>query len=144
LWFFVGFDLARTSFNLGREIVRINRYDAGGVPVRDASTGGVASTESAPGSYHGYTALQQQIQAFGKLTYHINPDNNVSLSLIASPMRSGGNGRYSIDPQTGLSEVDPGTTEGINGSYSSLGHIRKYDAYDVSLKWFSAFNNKRV
>src|SRR5262249_47893366 len=51
-------------------------------------------------------------------------------------------GKYSIDPQTGLAEVDPVAGDGINRAYSFLGHVRKYDAYDISLKWSSAFNNK--
>jgi outer membrane receptor protein involved in Fe transport len=145
LWFYFGLQYARQRIGLGRQLARINLYDATMlVPVRDASTGGVASTEAVPDSYRAYAAEQQQYQAFGKLTYLINADNNLALSILAAPQRSGGNGRYSIDPQTGLAEVDPVFGDGINGSYSSLGHYRTYDAYNTSLKWSSAFNNKRI
>jgi hypothetical protein len=145
LWFTLGVQLAQHRIGLGRQLTRINLYDSSMlVPVRDASTGGVASTEPIPDSYRAYSAQQTQYQAFGKLTYLINSDNSLALSLLAAPQRSGGNGRYSIDPQTGLAEVDPVFSDGINGSYASLGHIRTYDAYNGSLKWSSAFNNKRV
>jgi hypothetical protein len=148
LWFYAGFDYARQRIGLGRQLTRINLYEnvpgGGLVPIRDASTGGIASTEPIPGSYRAYAAEATQLQGFGKLTYLVNSDNHISLSLFASPGRSGGNGKYSIDPQTGLAEVDPVFGDGINGSYASLGHVRKSDAYDASLKWSSAFSNKRV
>jgi len=145
LWFYVGFDVSRTRIGLGRQLFRINAYDSSMlIPVRDATTGGIASSEPIPGTYHAYVAEQQQIQVMGKLTYALNRDNTLALSVIASPTTSGGNGKYSIDPQTGLAEVDPLIGEGLNGSYAALGHKRLANSYDASLKWASEFNNKRV
>jgi hypothetical protein len=145
LWFYVGFDISRTRIGLGRQLYRINDYDPmSGIPIRDASTGGIASTAPIPGTYHPYAAEMQQIQALGKLTYTVNADNNLTLTLLAAPMTSGGNGKYSIDPQTGLAEVDPVASDGIAGPYSTLGHRREYNAYDASLKWKSEFSNKRI
>jgi len=145
LWFYVGFILSRTRIGLGRQLYRINNYDqTSGLAIRDASTGGIASTEPIPGTYHPYAAEMQQIQTKGKLTYTLNPDNTFTLALGAAPVKSGGNGKYSIDPQTGLAEVDPVVGDGINGSYSTLGHRREYNSYDASLKWSSAFSNKRI
>jgi len=124
LWFYTGFDISRTRYNLGRELHRINRFNADGTVLRDASTGGLSSTEAIPGTYRSYVAESQQIQAMGKLTYLVNPDNTITLSVWASPMTSGGNGKYSIDPLTGLTEVDPFLGDGINGSASALAHRR--------------------
>src|SRR5262249_25274789 len=73
LWFYVGVQYSQQRINLGRELARINLYDSTMlVPVRDASTGGVAQTEPIPGSYRAYTAQQQSYQAFGKLSYQVN------------------------------------------------------------------------
>jgi hypothetical protein len=80
------------------------------------------------------------------LTYLINQDHNLTLSVYGTPTSSGGNGSFGIDPQTGASEVctAPGTGCLINGPYEALAHRRHADSTDVSLKLASSFADKRI
>ncbi|APR77795.1 Trehalose synthase [Minicystis rosea] len=86
-----------------------------------------------------YYADETSIQYIGKLTYHINQDHNLTLSVYGTPTRSGGNGVYAFD-NTGTPQV---TAFNLNGSYESLANKYAADANDVSLKYSGAFNNKR-
>jgi outer membrane receptor protein involved in Fe transport len=146
LWFYVGVDFARSQYTIGRQLqqfrldsMKNNVLDSNGFPIADPI----------PNTYKTYIADMNQIQAMGKLTYLVNPDNTVSLALFAAPTTAGGkdgsgNPKYSLDPQTGLFERDPRNTSGANGQVQALANERIADAYDGSFKWSSAFNNKRV
>jgi hypothetical protein len=140
LWFYAGVDFSKTRFGLGR-ILGKQRLDAAGNNILD---NGLIATDNIPGTYQHFDAEQTQVQAMGKLTYAVNQDNTLTLALFATPQTSGGDGKYAISPQTGLPEADPRTTQGLNGPISAIGSKRTYNSYDASLKWSSAFNNKRV
>lgn len=60
-----------------------------------------AQTRAPSGDPRIVFADQRGIQGLGSLTYLINNDHNVSLSLSTSPTRSGGPGRLTVDPLTG-------------------------------------------
>jgi len=147
LWFYVGFDYARTRYTLQRQLnqIRLGPPDAMGVrvPIIDPDTNAPA-VDPIPGTYTPYRAEMQQIQAMGKLTYAVNKDNTLSLALFVAPTTTGGDGNYAIDQQTGQPENNPRTTQGLNGPYQTLATKRIAHSYDASLKWSSAFENKRI
>ena len=143
LWFFVGFDFSKTRYGLGRLLTKQRLDPVTGQPATDPSTGFVV-TDPIPNTYQYFSADMQQIQAMGKLTYAVNQDNSLTLALFATPTTSGGDGKYAINPQTGNPEADPRITQGLNGPVQAIGSKRTYDSFDASLKWSSAFNNKRV
>jgi outer membrane receptor protein involved in Fe transport len=145
LWFYVGVDFARSQYTIGRQLQQFRldptdptnktlQRDASGAPIGDPMIG----------SYKTAIADQNSIQALGKLTYAVNQDNTLTLTAIAAPSTSGGQDKWSLDPQTGLYERDPRNTQGANGTMSALANKRIANAYDASFKWSSAFNNKRV
>jgi len=144
LWFYAGFDIGRTRYNIGRSLYR-TRLDAAGNPVLDGTTG-FTVTDPILGTYSSLPAEMQQIQAIGKLTYALNQDNQLTLAVIATPSTSGGNGKYAVDPQTGLPEVMLPTLKpiGLAGQYGALATRRNSTVVDTSMKWSSAFHNKRV
>jgi outer membrane receptor protein involved in Fe transport len=84
-----------------------------------------------------YYSEERSIQFIGKLTYLINQDHNITLSVIGTPTRSGGNGTYPFD-NTGGPAIG-----NIIGPYQTLGGQYISDSYDTSLKYQGAFNNKR-
>jgi hypothetical protein len=151
LWFYVGLDFAKTRFNLRRTLnrSRVRPIDpapgAGVWPYElDPVAAAAGEQEFIPGSESKWAAESQQIQAMGKLTFAINQDNKISLAVFATPSTSGGDGKYSINPNNGQPEADPRTTAGLNGPYNALAHKRIANAFDTSLKWTSAFDNKRL
>jgi outer membrane receptor protein involved in Fe transport len=150
LWFYVGLDFAKTRFNLRRafnrsKVIPIMNPAMGQFPYElDPVAAARGEQEFVPGSESNWAAESTAIQAMGKLTFAINQDNQLHLAVFATPTQSGGNGKYAINPLTGQPEADPRTTAGLNGPYSALAHERNSSSFDTSLKWTSAFDNKRV
>ena len=142
LWFYVGLDFAKTRFNLNRSLNRSKVVPG----TRDLDPTAAANGEQLliPGSESEFGAESTQLQAMGKLTFAINQDNQLHLAVYATPSQSGGDGKYGISPLTGQPEADPRTTAGLNGPYQALAHKRLGSSFDTSLKWDSAFDNKRV
>ncbi len=88
LWFFVGLDLSRTRLNIGKSY---NSFRIG--PTWDAtnkgyivdSSTGFRQTDAIGGTSSSYVAQADQLQAMGKLTYLINPDNTIALAVFTTP-----------------------------------------------------------
>ncbi|WP_437898327.1 TonB-dependent receptor [Sorangium sp. So ce124] len=124
LWFFAGVSPSAASYRLEREL-RFGRSD----PI--------------PGTQRVYYATQQSVQYLGKLTWLIDPDNTVALSVYGSPTTSGGDGDFGISPKDGTVELNNSSSNNvINGSFGALAHRYVSSATDGALKWSSAFQNK--
>ena len=141
LWFYAGVDFARTKFNM-RRTLNATRLNADGTVDVNAANQGIQ--DYIPGTESNWVAESTQIQAMGKLTYALNQDNQLALAIYATPTETGGNGKYSITPATGQPETDPRVTAGLNGPYAALAHKQLGSSLDTSLKWTSAFSNKRI
>ncbi|MCC6554937.1 MAG: TonB-dependent receptor [Polyangiaceae bacterium] len=152
LWFFAGMQFAFTTRNIERSLNRtIYDMDASndtatptpgnpgyGNPIQDEN--GFTVVERLPGTEKFYRAQAQSIQYIGKLTYQVNQDNSLTLSIYGSPSTTGGSGTYGIDPQDGGIEIGSSNL----GSYSAYAHKYVASANDIALKWSSAFDNKRL
>jgi hypothetical protein len=141
LWFYAGVDFARTRFNLRRTL---NETILGPDGQPDPTAAAHGEQKFIPGSESSWVAESTQIQAMGKLTYAVNADNQLALAVYTTPTSTGGNGKYSITPSTGQPETDPRVTAGLNGPYQALAHEQLGSSFDTSLKWTSAFSNKRI
>ncbi|WP_437283119.1 TonB-dependent receptor [Sorangium sp. So ce375] len=138
LWFYAGADLAFKSYSMERNLF-VTRYDPITLePVKDPKTG-LNRVDRLPGTQRFYRAEEQTLQYLGKLTYQIDPDHSVALSVYGSPSSSGGNGNFGFDPQRGIVELS-----NIIGEYGALAHEYVASSNDVALKWSSAFNNKSL
>jgi len=98
LWFFAGF---APSFTRYSHLRGVNAFvlDENGDVARNAQ--GQAIVQPIPGAERTYYADSRSFQYMGKLTYLINADHNVSLSLTGTPSKTGGRGRLRIDPRSG-------------------------------------------
>src|SRR5262249_54513742 len=110
-----------------------------GTPITDEN--GFTQTETIPGTAKSGVAESTSLQAMGKLTWAINADHRITLSGFVNPTRSGGRGKFGIDPRTGHPEVDTATAP---GSYTSLAHQYPSSAEDISLKWSAQSSDKRL
>ena len=153
LWFFGGMQFAFTTRLIERNLNRVVSYDENatdddpanptgdnpgwGLPIADED--GFTITERLEGTGRTYQATQQSNQYIGKLTYQINQDNSLTLSVYGAPTVAGGNGAFGIDPQDGLPEV-----AAFNGQYSAFAHKYIASSNDIALRWSTAFNNKRL
>ncbi|MCY1076518.1 TonB-dependent receptor [Archangium lansingense] len=127
LWFFAGVAPALTRLEHTRTL---NAREPGA----DVST-------PIPGTSRYFYAEQRSLQAMGKLTYLFGREreHQVSLSVITTPTRSGGDGRLTVDPRTG------GVRELINGAPGSLVY-RELDGdfTATALHYSGAFLDKKL
>ncbi|WP_272459209.1 TonB-dependent receptor [Polyangium jinanense] len=166
LWFFAGFSVALQRYRLERVLSRLNHtyadtlmpnpdYDPDdpnseefipgqdgvndvATPVTDDATGYQTATPLRGIAPQIYYADQQVMQYIGKLTWNINQDHNISVTVFGAPSTSGGNGTYGFDAQDG----DVGVTNLI-GTYNSLGQTTDVFNNSVVIKSSSAFANKK-
>lgn len=100
---------------------------------------GYTLTQPIPGSESKYFADRRSFQYMGKLTYLINQDHNVSVSVLGTPSSSGGEGKLVIDSQTGGL---PGAQRAQPGSF---GITRQEDnSTSVALKYAGAMMDKKL
>jgi outer membrane receptor protein involved in Fe transport len=137
LWFFAGFAPSFTRYEHTRALNALQIDEAERDYARDEN--GFTIANVIPGSERSYFADSRSIQYMGKLTYLINQDHNVSFALNGTPSTTGGRGKLTLDPRTGLlpgaitaRPGDFGLTEN-NASTTSLG-----------LKYAGAFMDKKV
>jgi hypothetical protein len=155
LWFFAGFSVALQRTKLTRNLNRLLfQSDSNGVPILNIDSDGDGTPDTPtpminaetgfqevaalPGTERVYYADSQTMQYIGKLTWNINQDHNVTLSVFGAPTNTGGNGTFDFDNRDGTVNIG-----NINGSYNSL--ARTVDAFNnsVVIKSSSAFSNKK-
>ncbi len=141
LWFFAGFQVALTRMNLTRTLNKLEfntdpMTGAPTTPIVDEKTGFQKTTEL-DGSRQVFYADQQTTQYIGKLTWNINQDHKIDLTVFGAPSTSGGNGTYDIDAQDG------GVPGNLIGQYKSLALTSTAFNNSVVVKSSSAFMNKK-
>jgi hypothetical protein len=142
LWFYAGFDLSRSAYTPNRAFYREVPGTNGQVVFGPDGVTPVIAPVKIPGSDQTFDAVNQRLQAIGKLTWAVNDRNKIALTAIASPSTSGGPGKFAVDPLTDLPET---SSNGFpNGTLGSLAHQLNSSAYDVNAKWSTEFANKRV
>jgi hypothetical protein len=130
LWFYLGVSPSFATYRLERNL---NLFQNG-------------TTSPIPGTQRIYYATQSTVQYLGKLTWLVNPDNTVTLSVYGVPTTSGGDGNFGLNPTDGFVEIvtNPDAGGNINGSFSALAHKYVSNSTDAAIKWSSAFMNKRL
>jgi outer membrane receptor protein involved in Fe transport len=98
LWFFAGFIPSFTRYNHVRGVNAFVLNEDGTVATNEQ---GQSLVQPIPGAESTYFADSRSYQYMGKLTYLINADHNVAVSLIGTPSSTGGLGRLKIDPRSG-------------------------------------------
>ncbi len=142
LWFYVGVDYSTENYDVNRFFYK-QTGDLSQALNPNCGTPGnppCPQTTQMPQFNEHYSAVSQALQALGKLTFAINPDNKITATFIAAPTTTGGPGKFSIDPRSGGPQLN-GFPE---GTYNSTALQANTQAYDASLKWSTEFANKRV
>ncbi|MDY7229230.1 TonB-dependent receptor [Hyalangium rubrum] len=136
LWFFAGF---APSFTRYQHVRGINAFkvDDGGNILRDEQ--GTAQLQPIPGSESRYFADARSFQYMGKLTYLINADHNVSVSLTGTPSSTGGLGKLRLDPRSGALPLPQTARPGDFGQISTNASTTA-----LGLKYAGAFLDKKV
>jgi len=120
LWFYGGFIMARTSYNLDRSI-------------NNAQFGELQDT------VRRYQASMDQAQVFGKLTYAANSRNRFSFTAYTLPTWSGGSNRVPIDPLLGVPAIG-----NITGTPSSLFNTVNSNTTSLQLDWDTEAPSRKV
>jgi hypothetical protein len=138
LWFYVGFDMASTNYNVDRSFYRTKLDSMGNLGDIDPNA---LYTQR-------YLADQKTFNMMAKLTWSLNADNRFTLSAYGTPTTSGGGasfngkevtpGKYAINPLSAAPE------SGGAGTYSSQAHQYISTPLDVAAKWNSEFLNKKL
>ncbi len=130
LWLYLGFDYARTQYDVRRSLRRLVFDDDGEVEVdRD----GNERWEDIPGTDSSWSAEQDIYQAIGKLTWKLNDAHQLTLSVNGLYPQSGGDGKFGISPLTGLPLL--GNENRLNGTYEAIAHRYVGSSTNVALKW---------
>jgi outer membrane receptor protein involved in Fe transport len=137
LWFFAGFAPSFTRYEHTRGINAFQLDPETGEIVRNEQ--GRAQVTPIPGADRTYFADSRSFQYMGKLTYLINPDHNVSLSITGTPSSTGGRGKLNIDPRSGGLPAAITTRPGDFGLTETTASTTA-----VGLKYAGAFMDKKV
>ncbi|MDY7225882.1 TonB-dependent receptor [Hyalangium rubrum] len=136
LWFFAGIAPSLTRYDVLRGVNAFTLDEAGQI-IRDEQ--GRAQVTPIPGASRSYFADARSLQYLGKLTYVLNPDHQVSVSLLGIPSRTGGLGKLSIDPRSGGLP----TSRDVNAHPSAIGLTEsRSDTTQVAVKYAGAFLDK--
>jgi hypothetical protein len=139
LWFYGGLQVGVSTYRADRYLTRI-RIGGDNLPVKDER--GFTQTDEIEGSRRSFDVEQRTFQYIGKLTWAVNQDNQLSISVYGAPTISGGRGNFGIVPLSGALEASE--TNNISGTYSALAHEYISSSNDVVLKYSTAFQNKKV
>jgi len=155
LWFFAG---VAPSYNSYTHTRTVNRFETETYmdPGKDKLPGtaddkqlarvvrderGFIKSSPIPGTEKQYGVQGQSLQYMGKLTYLVNQDHNLSVSIAGTPSVSGGRGVFSIDPQSGALPTS------VNGKPDSAAYANVQEAAtstSLALKYAGAFMDKKV
>jgi hypothetical protein len=135
LWFFAGGQLSRAMSQAERNLYSF-ATDAQGAFVNDSN--GLRIPTEIPDTARKFRSKAEQYQLFGKLDYRVDANNQVSFAVKTIFNRTGGDGYFETDPQTGVVTVPLGTRP-LRASRYQPGSV-----YDITLKWSNSSFNKRL
>jgi outer membrane receptor protein involved in Fe transport len=137
LWFFAGVAPSFTRYEHTRTLNALQIDETTRDYARDEN--GFTIANAIPGSQRNYFADSRSLQYMGKLTYLINQDHNVSFALNGTPSSTGGLGKLTLDPRTGLL---PGAQTARPGDFGLT--EGNSNATSLALKYAGAFMDKKV
>ena len=137
LWFYAGFDVAFSRYKVVRSLNKA-RLDANLDQAFEEEDGiRYNLVDPIPGTEQAWYATERAYQYIGKLTYAINQDHSLSLTVYGAPTFAGGPGDLGIDQQVDVADSGPlfGSVETNRLMYTAF-------ANDLALKYSGAFENK--
>ena len=143
LWFFAGAQYASQRYSYERTYQKA-RVDGSGNFVLDSVTGQPVYDPIAGGQQRRF-GTEHTINYIGKLTFLINSDNRVSVSVNGTPTTGGGNGNYPIRVPGVLQARNPANS-GLyaGGTYNVFNLVTHDDSLNVNGELNSSFLDKRL
>lgn len=132
LWFGAGLQVSRQRYNFTRGIWARQFKDNGKI---EKDSEGFTKRELVPDSTTQEVGQASQLQAFGKLTYALNPDHRISLTTFYSPYKDGDSKYLDIAGGT--------NNRNLNGQIDGMNRSQTGNSTDVALRWLGAADNKR-
>jgi outer membrane receptor protein involved in Fe transport len=139
LWFYGGADYSIATYEQMRDLNVLQVEPTTGEYVRDPDTGLIVANRI-PGSRTFHTAEQTSLQYLAKLTWSPTNDDRVELSHRGTPTRSGGNGKYPVDYETGR----PYPLNAMYGTYGAMSGVTHFDSYGTTLRWTHSALDKKL
>jgi hypothetical protein len=150
LWFYAGVD---PSFNRTLVERQLNTFDV--CTAADPANGCSAANTTRKDPATGFSVVnpidntlsrrfadERTLQYLAKLTYAVNQDHSLALSIYGNPNVSGSEGGFAFG-RDGTPEVCVGLSCTYNGSYESVASRRWNSGRDLSLKYNGAFADKK-
>jgi len=134
LWFFVGFQPSFTRYSYKRKfyIEKLGQTDAEGSQAYSLI----------PNSEQRRFADEKAYQFLGKLTYLINQDHRISLTVIGTPTTGGGEASFAVRNPGLLLRAPFGIWD--TQTFNSNHYLTNDSAYDVNAELNSSFLDKKV
>ncbi len=137
LWFFAGIQPSFTRYSYTRQFSIEN-------PGQTDAQGNQAYSPIANSDQRRF-ADEKSIQFIGKLTYLINPDHRVSLTVIGTPTTGGSDGAFSVRVPGLLAARAPFSLAAwTGGTFNSNHYLTNDTAYDVNAELNSSFLDKKL
>jgi carboxypeptidase family protein/TonB-dependent receptor-like protein len=130
LWFFAGFQYARQRYSYERTFYSTNATAKGAFTPIDNSLQRRFGDE-------------KSINYIGKLTFLINPDHRISVSISGTPTTGGNDGAFSLRGASNNRAIR-GPNFFTTGDFNSLYTKTKFDALDINGQLNSSFLDKKL
>jgi hypothetical protein len=147
LWFYTGFDFARTDYDIKRHL-RSRVLDGSGNQLENEE--GEERWKRVPGTGRTYTARQDIYQGIAKLTWAVNKKNRLTLTVNGVYPISGGDGKYGIasTPQSNAGGLNDqpllGNENRLNGKYDTIAHKYVGSSTNAQIKWSTELDGKKT
>jgi hypothetical protein len=143
LWFFAGVQPSFQKYVYSRQY-QMARVDDSGNFINDPVTGQPIYDPIQGGNERRF-GTEHSINFIGKLTYLINSDHRLSVSVTGTPTSGGGNGNLPLRIPGLLQARNPLNPAGPAGAtYNTFNVATKDDSYNVSGELNSSFLDKRL
>jgi hypothetical protein len=148
LWFFAGFQPSFQRYSYTRRFSKEHQFlgfDSNGAPTFATDNAGNVIYDAIPNTDQRRFADEKSYNFIGKLTYLINSDHRVSVSVIGTPTTGGGDASFSIRQPGALQLRNPfNATVYTTNTFNAFHYHTETSAYDVNGQLNSSFLDKRL
>jgi len=142
LWFFAGVQPSFQRYSYKRRF-SIERFNADGSAAVDAA--GNQLFDAIPNSEQRRFGDEKSVNFIGKLTYLINSDHRISLSVVGTPTTGGGDASFALRIPGALAARNPlGIGAYTTSTFNAFHYKTNTSAYDVNGQLNSSFLDKRL
>ncbi|WP_437755402.1 TonB-dependent receptor domain-containing protein [Sorangium sp. So ce1389] len=140
LWFYVGAQAAFSLYRIERTVHELVLDPATGNALKDDEGFSLRRPVAPDQTTRRYVAAERAFQLIGKLTYLLRPEHRLTLTALATPASSGGDGIFGFN-NTGVPEV--GGDRPMAGTYGAWAHRYIAEGRDLALAYSGSWDEAR-